>query len=68
VATRLDTFVGGVGRAGVLDGRPPAFRGVFGGDRRIVSRIADTIMAFPLFVLAMGLRRRLATPRNIIIA
>ena len=44
--------------------------GFFGGwTDRIVSRIADTIMAFPLFVLAMGIVAALGnTVQNIIIA
>lgn len=58
VATRLDVSIaifsvalvfGAGGLAGVT-------AGFFGGwTDRIVSRIADTIMAFPLFVLAMGI-------------
>ena len=44
--------------------------GFFGGwTDRIVSRIADTIMAFPLFVLAMGIVAALGnTVQNIILA
>jgi len=44
--------------------------GFFGGwTDRIVGRIADTIMAFPLFVLAMASSPRSATPsKNIILA
>jgi len=72
VATRLDfiiaiasvalVFAGG-GFAGIA-------AGFFGGwTDRIVSRIADTIMAFPLFVLAMGIVAALGnTVTNIVIA
>jgi len=44
--------------------------GFFGGwTDRIVSRIADTIMAFPLFVLAMGIVAALGnTVQNIVLA
>src|ERR1700716_4031229 len=44
--------------------------GFFGGwTDRIVGRIADTIMAFPLFVLAMGIVAALVyTDENIVIA
>ena len=44
--------------------------GFFGGwTDRIVGRIADTIMAFPLFVLAMGIVAALGnTVQNIVIA
>src|SRR6185436_3458612 len=44
--------------------------GFFGGwTDRIVGRIADTIMAFPLFVLAMGIVAALGnTVQNIILA
>jgi peptide/nickel transport system permease protein len=72
VATRLDmmiavssvavVFVGG-GLAGIT-------AGYFGGwTDRIIGRIADTIMAFPLFVLAMGIVAALGnTVTNIVIA
>jgi peptide/nickel transport system permease protein len=72
VATRLDfvisitsvvlVFAGG-GLAGIA-------AGYFGGwTDRIVSRVADTIMAFPLFVLAMGIVAALGnTVTNIVIA
>jgi peptide/nickel transport system permease protein len=71
-ATRLDfvisvasvvlVFAGG-GLAGIA-------AGYFGGwTDRIVSRVADTIMAFPLFVLAMGIVAALGnTVTNIVIA
>jgi peptide/nickel transport system permease protein len=58
VATRLDMVIAFSAvalsfAAGSLAG---ACAGVFGGwTERIVSRISDTIMAFPLFVLAMGI-------------
>jgi len=58
VATRLDMGIAFSAvalsfAAGSLAG---ACAGVFGGwTERIVSRISDTIMAFPLFVLAMGI-------------
>src|SRR3954462_8407948 len=58
VATRLDTFIaGGSVALGVLTGGLAGIAaGYFGGwTDRIVGRIADTIMAFPLFVLAMGI-------------
>ena len=44
--------------------------GFFGGwTDRIVGRIADTIMAFPLFVLAMGIVAALGnTVQNIVLA
>jgi len=72
VATRLDfvisitsvvlVFAGG-GLAGIA-------AGYFGGwTDRVVSRVADTIMAFPLFVLAMGIVAALGnTVTNIVIA
>ncbi len=72
VATRLDmviaiasvalVFVGG-GFAGIA-------AGYFGGwTDRIIGRISDTIMAFPLFVLAMGIVAALGnTVTNIVIA
>jgi peptide/nickel transport system permease protein len=72
VATRLDmtiaissvalVFVGG-GLAGVASG-------FFGGwTDRLIGRLSDTIMAFPLFVLAMGIVAALGnTVTNIVIA
>src|SRR5436190_1858829 len=57
VATRLDTFiaVASVALVFLLGGLAGIAAGYFGGwTDRIVGRIADTIMAFPLFVLAMG--------------
>src|SRR5207245_2120465 len=58
VATRLDTFiaVASVALVFLLGGLAGVAAGYFGGwTDRIVGRIADTIMAFPLFVLAMGI-------------
>jgi len=48
---------GGLGGAGISDGVSPGSpRDILAaGPDRIVGRIADTIMAFPLFVLAMGI-------------
>ena len=72
VATRLDmiiavTSVAVVFAAGGLAG---IAAGYFGGwTDRIVGRLADTIMAFPLFVLAMGIVAALGnTVTNIVIA
>ena len=72
VATRLDmiiavTSVAVVFTAGGLAG---IAAGYFGGwTDRIVGRLADTIMAFPLFVLAMGIVAALGnTVTNIVIA
>ena len=58
VATRLDTFiaVASVLLVFLMGGLAGIAAGYFGGwTDRIVGRIADTIMAFPLFVLAMGI-------------
>ncbi|NPU12154.1 ABC transporter permease [Bradyrhizobium sp. 83002] len=72
VATRLDTFiaVASVALVFFLGGLAGVAAGFFGGwTDRIVGRIADTIMAFPLFVLAMGIVAALGnTVQNIIIA
>jgi len=72
VATRLDTFiaVASVTLVFLLGGLAGIAAGYFGGwTDRIVGRIADTIMAFPLFVLAMGIVAALGnTVQNIIIA
>ncbi|MGE0416425.1 MAG: ABC transporter permease, partial [Acetobacteraceae bacterium] len=72
VATRLDmviavSSVSVVFAAGWLAG---IAAGYFGGwTDRIVGRLADTIMAFPLFVLAMGIVAALGnTVTNIVIA
>jgi len=72
VATRLDTFiaVASVVLVFLVGGLAGIAAGYFGGwTDRIVGRIADTIMAFPLFVLAMGIVAALGnTVQNIIIA
>jgi len=72
VATRLDFVIAVTSVALVLAGGGLAgiAAGYFGGwTDRIVSRIADTIMAFPLFVLAMGIVAALGnTVTNIVIA
>jgi peptide/nickel transport system permease protein len=72
VATRLDFVIAITSVALVLAGGGLAgiAAGYFGGwTDRIVSRIADTIMAFPLFVLAMGIVAALGnTVTNIVIA
>jgi peptide/nickel transport system permease protein len=72
VATRLDTFiaVASVALVFLMGGLAGIAAGYFGGwTDRIVGRIADTIMAFPLFVLAMGIVAALGnTVQNIIIA
>jgi peptide/nickel transport system permease protein len=72
VATRLDLFiaVASVALVFLMGGLAGVAAGFFGGwTDRIVGRIADTIMAFPLFVLAMGIVAALGnTVQNIIIA
>src|SRR5581483_7543556 len=58
VATRLDLAIAifSVVLVFMLGGLSGIAAGFFGGwTDRVVSRIADTIMAFPLFVLAMGI-------------
>ena len=58
VATRLDfgIAVASVALVFLMGGLAGVAAGFFGGwTDRVVSRIADTIMAFPLFVLAMGI-------------
>ena len=58
VATRLDLLisVSAVAISFVLGSAMGAFAGYFGGwTDRITGRLVDTIMAFPLFVLAMGI-------------
>ena len=65
VATRLDTFiaVASVVLVFLMGGLAGIAGGYFGGwTDRIVGRVADTIMAFPLFVLAMGIVERSAIP------
>jgi peptide/nickel transport system permease protein len=72
VATRLDFFiaVASVALVFLMGGLAGVAAGFFGGwTERIVSRISDTIMAFPLFVLAMGIVAALGnTVQNIILA
>src|SRR3982074_3372586 len=72
VATRLDTFiaVASVVLVFLMGGLAGIAAGFFGGwTDRIVGRISDTIMAFPLFVLAMGIVAALGnTVTNIVIA
>jgi peptide/nickel transport system permease protein len=72
VATRLDTLiaVSSVALVFLMGGLAGIAAGYFGGwTDRIVGRIADTIMAFPLFVLAMGIVAALGnTVQNIVIA
>jgi peptide/nickel transport system permease protein len=72
VATRLD-FVIAVSSVALvfgLGGLSGVAAGFFGGwTDRIVGRISDTIMAFPLFVLAMGIVAALGnTVQNIVLA
>jgi peptide/nickel transport system permease protein len=72
VATRLDLgiAVAAVALSSILGGLMGAFAGYFGGwFDRASTRISDTIMAFPLFVLAMGIVAALGnTVANIVIA
>jgi peptide/nickel transport system permease protein len=72
VATRLDFFIAlsSVALVFAMGGLAGVAAGYFGGwTDRIVSRIADTIMAFLLFVLAMGIVAALGnTVTNIVIA
>jgi peptide/nickel transport system permease protein len=72
VATRLDFGIAvfSVALVFALGGLSGVAAGFFGGwTDRIVGRIADTIMAFPLFVLAMGIVAALGnTVTNIVIA
>jgi peptide/nickel transport system permease protein len=71
-ATQLDMTiaVASVALVFALGGLSGVAAGFFGGwTDRIVGRIADTIMAFPLFVLAMGIVAALGnTVTNIVIA
>lgn len=72
VATRLDMViaVSSVAVVFAAGGLAGIAAGYFGGwTDRIVGRLADTIMAFPLFVLAMGIVAALGnTVTNIVIA
>jgi peptide/nickel transport system permease protein len=71
-ATRLDFIIAvtSVALVFLMGGLAGVAAGFFGGwTDRIVSRIADTIMAFPLFVLAMGIVAALGnTVENIVLA
>jgi peptide/nickel transport system permease protein len=72
VATRLDFIIAitSVVLVFAMGGLAGIAAGFFGGwTDRIVGRISDTIMAFPLFVLAMGIVAALGnTVTNIVIA
>ena len=72
VATRLDFFiaVASVALVFLMGGLAGVAAGFFGGwTDRIVGSIVDTIMAFPLFVLAMGIVAALGnTVENIVYA
>ena len=72
VATRLDLIisVAAVALSFAAGSTAGAAAGFFGGwTDRIVTRITDTIMAFPLFVLAMGIVAALGnTLANIVLA
>ena len=72
VATRLDMgiAVSSVGLVFVVGGLAGVAAGFFGGwTDRIVGRLADAVMAFPLFVLAMGIVAALGnTVGNIVLA
>jgi peptide/nickel transport system permease protein len=72
VATRLDFFIAiaSVALVFLMGGLAGVADGFFGGwTDRVVGRLADTIMAFPLFVLAMGIVAALGnTVQNIILA
>jgi peptide/nickel transport system permease protein len=72
IATRLDFFIAisSVALVFLMGGLAGVAAGFFGGwTDRIVGRLADTIMAFPLFVLAMGIVSALGnTVPNIVLA
>jgi peptide/nickel transport system permease protein len=72
VATRLDFFIAiaSVALVFLMGGLAGVAAGFFGGwTDRVVGRVADTIMAFPLFVLAMGIVAAMGnTVQNIILA
>jgi peptide/nickel transport system permease protein len=71
-ATRLDFLIAifSVALVFLMGGLAGVAAGFFGGwTDRIVSRLADTIMAFPLFVLAMGIVAALGNNvENIVLA
>ncbi|CAN5143304.1 ABC transporter permease [soil metagenome] len=72
VAAQLDLgiAVAAVSLSSIIGGLLGAFAGYFGGwTERLVGRTSDTIMAFPLFVLAMGIVAALGnTVANIVLA
>jgi peptide/nickel transport system permease protein len=72
IATRLDLTiaVASVVLVFLMGGLAGVAAGFFGGwTERVISRVADTIMAFPLFVLAMGIVAVLGnTVENIVLA
>src|SRR5207302_2695349 len=72
VATRLDfaIAIASVAIVFVIGGFAGVAAGFFNGwIDRLVGRLADTIMAFPLFVLAMGIVAALGnTVQNIVLA
>jgi peptide/nickel transport system permease protein len=70
VATRLDFVIAVTALVLFMGGLAGIAAGFFGGwTDTIVGRISDTIMAFPLFVLAMGIVAALGnTVTNIVIA
>ena len=72
LAARLDLgiAISAVGLSCLLGGLAGACAGYFGGwTERLVGRISDTIMAFPLFVLAMGIVAALGNSiANIVLA
>src|SRR6187431_203787 len=72
VATRLDFFIAiaSVALVFLMGGLAGVASGFYGGwTDRIIGRLSDTIMAFPLFVLAMGIVAALGnTVTNIVIA
>ena len=72
VATRLDfgIAISAVAASFAIGSALGSLAGFFGGwADRVIGRVADTIMAFPLFVLAMGIVAALGnTVANIVIA
>ncbi|HKZ04900.1 MAG TPA: ABC transporter permease [Methylomirabilota bacterium] len=72
VATRLDLLIAfsAVTMSFIVGSLAGAAAGMWGGwTERVVSRVTDTIMAFPLFVLAMGIVAALGnTISNVVLA